>query len=143
MEQVTAALQSGWLATLGPDVDAFELAAAGRVDRAHALALSSGTAALHLALLGLGATPGRAVIVPTMTFAASALASLTLLRYIASGGMAVVGVPFYENMGVQYTVTILACLSVPLVPVPYIFYRYGEWIRSKSKYAINSTTGKK
>lgn len=77
------------------------------------------------------------------TFAASALASLTLLRYVASGGMAVVGVPFYENMGVQYTLTILACLSVPLVPVPYIFYRYGEWIRSKSKYAINSTTGKK
>ncbi|CAK3944170.1 MFS general substrate transporter [Lecanosticta acicola] len=76
------------------------------------------------------------------TFAASALASLTLIRYLAAGGMAIVGVPFYENMGVQYTLTILACISVPLVPVPYVFYRYGPWIRSKSKYAIRTTTGK-
>lgn len=74
------------------------------------------------------------------TFAASALASLTLIRYVAAGGMTVVGVPFYENLGTHYTLTILACISVPLVPVPYVFYKYGPWIRSKSKYAINETT---
>ncbi|EME45946.1 hypothetical protein DOTSEDRAFT_78389 [Dothistroma septosporum NZE10] len=74
------------------------------------------------------------------SFAASALASITLIRYVAAGGMTIVGVPFYENLGVHYTLTIMACISVPLVPVPYIFYKYGPWIRSKSKYAIKTTT---
>ncbi|KAI7083150.1 MFS general substrate transporter [Hortaea werneckii] len=67
-------------------------------------------------------------------FAASALASITLIRYAASGGMVIVSVPFYENMGVHYTLTILACLSALLVPVPYVFYKYGPWIRSHSNH---------
>jgi len=71
------------------------------------------------------------------TYAASALASITLIRYIASGGMVVVGIPFYENLGVAYTLTIMACISSLMVPVPYVFFKYGHWIRSKSKYAIN------
>jgi dTDP-4-amino-4,6-dideoxygalactose transaminase len=66
------ALRSGWVAPLGPHVDAFETEIAGRVGVSHALALASGTAALHLGLLELGAGPGTAVIVPSMTFAASA-----------------------------------------------------------------------
>lgn len=66
------AVRSGWVAPLGPDVDAFEAEIAVRADVSHALALTSGTAALHLGLLGLGAGPGTAVIVPSMTFAASA-----------------------------------------------------------------------
>lgn len=69
-------------------------------------------------------------------YAASALASVTLIRYAASGGMTVVAIPFYENMGVHYTLTIMACLSCLLAPLPYVFYKYGPWIRSKSKYAI-------
>jgi dTDP-4-amino-4,6-dideoxygalactose transaminase len=69
---VLEALRSGWVAPLGPDVDAFEAEVAQRVGVAGALALSSGTAALHLALLSLGAAPGKAIILPSMTFAASA-----------------------------------------------------------------------
>jgi len=69
---VLAAIRSGWIAPLGPDVDAFEAEVATRTRISHALALSSGTAALHLGLLGLGAGPGTAVIVPSLTFAASA-----------------------------------------------------------------------
>ncbi|HET7475461.1 MAG TPA: aminotransferase class I/II-fold pyridoxal phosphate-dependent enzyme [Dermatophilaceae bacterium] len=69
---VLEAVRSGWVAPLGPHVDAFETEIAARVGVRHALALSSGTAALHLALLGLGAGPGSVVVVPTMTFAASA-----------------------------------------------------------------------
>jgi dTDP-4-amino-4,6-dideoxygalactose transaminase len=70
---VLDALRSGWIAPLGPHVDAFEREVAERVGVDHALALASGTAALHLALLGLGAEPGTAVVVPSMTFAASAM----------------------------------------------------------------------
>jgi len=69
---VLDAIRSGWVAPLGPDVDAFEAEIAARAGVSHALALSSGTAALRLGLLELGAGPGTAVIVPSMTFAASA-----------------------------------------------------------------------
>ena len=70
------------------------------------------------------------------TFAASALASVTLIRYVAAGGMVEVAIPFYENLGVQYTITILACLSAALVPVPYAFYKWGPKIRARSRYAV-------
>lgn len=69
---VLDALRSGWVAPLGPHVDAFEREVAERVGVAHALALSSGTAALHLALLHVGARSGTVVIVASMTFAATA-----------------------------------------------------------------------
>ena len=71
-EFVLDALRSGWVAPLGPHVDAFEGEIAERVGVQHALALSSGTAALHLALLHLGARPGAKVVLASMTFAATA-----------------------------------------------------------------------
>jgi pyridoxal phosphate-dependent aminotransferase EpsN len=66
------AVASGWIAPLGPHVDAFEAEVARRVDMPHAVALSSGTAALHLALLALGIGPGDTVWTSTLTFAATA-----------------------------------------------------------------------
>ena len=69
-------------------------------------------------------------------YAASALASATMIRYVASGGMVIVATPFYKNMGVPYTLTIMACLSALMAPVPFVFYRHGPWIRSKSRHAI-------
>ncbi|MBH0008124.1 DegT/DnrJ/EryC1/StrS aminotransferase family protein [Salinibacterium sp. SWN1162] len=71
-QYVVAAMRSGWIAPLGPDVDAFESELAARVGVEHAVALSSGTAALHLALLGVGVKPGDLVLTSTMTFAATA-----------------------------------------------------------------------
>lgn len=71
-EYVLRALRSGWIAPLGPDVDAFEAEIADRCGVAHALALTSGTAALQLALIEVGAGPGTVVLCPTMTFAATA-----------------------------------------------------------------------
>src|SRR5664279_1514974 len=69
---VLDAVRSGWVTPLGPHVDAFEAEVAERVGVKGALALSSGTAALHLALIELGARPGTVVVLPTMTFVASA-----------------------------------------------------------------------
>ena len=57
---VLDALRSGWIAPVGPHVDAFEAEIAQRVGVAGALALSSGTAALHLALLDAGSRGGTA-----------------------------------------------------------------------------------
>ena len=71
-ELVGEAIRSGWIAPLGPMVDEFERRMAERCGRRHAVALSSGTAALHLSLLNVGAAAGTVVVVPTMTFAATA-----------------------------------------------------------------------
>jgi dTDP-4-amino-4,6-dideoxygalactose transaminase len=74
VEAVTRALTSGWVAPLGPEVDGFEADICSFTGTGHALALASGTAALHLGLLGLGVGPGDEVVVPTLTFAATAFA---------------------------------------------------------------------
>lgn len=71
-EAVIRALRSGWVTPLGPENDAFEAEVCERVGARYALALSSGTAALHLALLGLGVKPGTYVVTSSMTFAATA-----------------------------------------------------------------------
>ena len=69
---VTDAFQSNWIAPLGPHVDAFEQEFAALVGAKHAAALSSGTAALHLALRLLNLQPGDEVICSSLTFSASA-----------------------------------------------------------------------
>ncbi len=66
------AIRSGWVAPMGPEVDAFEADLAAFCERKHAVALSSGSAALHLGLLCLGVGPGDVVFTSTMTFAATA-----------------------------------------------------------------------
>ena len=68
---VADAFASNWVAPLGPHVDAFQEEFAALVGAPHALALSSGTAALHLALQLVGVGPGDEVLVSTLTFAAS------------------------------------------------------------------------
>jgi pyridoxal phosphate-dependent aminotransferase EpsN len=74
---VRDAFASNWLSTVGPQVDAFERAFAERIGRP-AVALSSGTAALHLALRLLGVGPGDEVLVPDLTF----VASVNPVRYL-------------------------------------------------------------
>lgn len=66
------AFDSNWVAPLGPHVDAFEKEFAARVGVPHAVALSSGTAALHLGLLMLGVGRDDEVVVSSLTFSASA-----------------------------------------------------------------------
>jgi dTDP-4-amino-4,6-dideoxygalactose transaminase len=69
---VAEAIASGWVAPAGPDLNEFESEVARRVSITHAVALSSGTAGLHLGLLALDVSPGDVVITSTMTFAATA-----------------------------------------------------------------------
>lgn len=71
-QALVRAIRSGWIAPLGPEVNAFEEELAARAERSHAVALSSGTAALHLALLTLGVGRGDIVLVSSFTFAATA-----------------------------------------------------------------------
>jgi dTDP-4-amino-4,6-dideoxygalactose transaminase len=71
IEEAVAVLRSGWLTT-GPRVKRFEEGFASAVVAPHAIALNSCTAALHLAVHALGLQPGQGVLVPSLTFAATA-----------------------------------------------------------------------
>jgi len=69
---VEEAFRTNWIAPVGPHLDAFEREFCARFGFAHAVAVSSGTAALHLAIRLAGVRPGDEVVCSTLTFAASA-----------------------------------------------------------------------
>lgn len=71
LQYIREAFESNYIAPLGPMVDAFEREFAKKVGISHALALSSGTAAMHLALRHLGIGPGDEVFASTLTFIGS------------------------------------------------------------------------
>ncbi len=71
-ELLLAAFDANWVAPAGPDLAAFENEFCSAIGVDHAVALSSGTAALHLALMLVGVGVGDRVLVPTFTFAATA-----------------------------------------------------------------------
>lgn len=74
---VQRVIKSGWL-SMGPEVAAFEKEFASYLDVKHALAVSNGTAALHLAYLALGLQPGDEVIQPAINFVAAANMTLAV-----------------------------------------------------------------
>lgn len=71
-ELVNKALDTGWISSIGSFVEEFAGQFAQTVDTAYALPVCNGTAALHLALIALGIRPGDEVIVPALSFVASA-----------------------------------------------------------------------
>ncbi len=79
IDAVVRVLRSGWLTT-GPETAAFEREFADAVGARHAIALNSCTAAMHLAVEALALRPGQGVLVPTMTFAATA----EVVRYMGA-----------------------------------------------------------
>ncbi|KAL3471207.1 major facilitator superfamily transporter [Aspergillus californicus] len=70
-------------------------------------------------------------------YAASALTFIALVRYLAAGGMTVVGVPMYDNLGTHWTLTILGIISAVAVPIPYALARWGPALRRRSRWAIS------
>src|SRR5512133_2941598 len=79
INEVVETLRSGWLTT-GPKTKRFENEFAAYLQQTHAVAVNSCTAALHLALEAVGLKPGQGVLVPTMTFAATA----EVVRYLGA-----------------------------------------------------------
>ncbi|MDD9968293.1 MAG: aminotransferase class I/II-fold pyridoxal phosphate-dependent enzyme [Myxococcales bacterium] len=71
-ELVKDCLDSGWVSSAGPYVDRFEQAVARLAECEHGIALVNGSAALHMALLCVGVVPGDEVVLPAITFVASA-----------------------------------------------------------------------
>jgi dTDP-4-amino-4,6-dideoxygalactose transaminase len=96
IDEVADTLRSGWL-TSGPKVKRFEKAFADAVGARHAVAVNSCTAALHLAVEALGLKAGQAVLVPTMTFAATA----EVVRYMGAIPVLVDCDPITGNMSLE------------------------------------------
>ena len=72
LQYVNEAFETNWIAPLGPHVNAFEQALQLQTQTKHAVALSSGTSAIHLALILLGVNAGDTVFCQSITFSASA-----------------------------------------------------------------------
>jgi dTDP-4-amino-4,6-dideoxygalactose transaminase len=112
IDEVVACLESGWITT-GPRVQKFEAALKDHVGAPHALALSSATAGLHLALLALDLKPGDEVVTTPMTFAA------TLNTIVLAGGRPVlVDVePHTYNMNVAALAGAIGARTRAIMPV--------------------------
>ncbi len=109
--EVVAVLRSGWL-TSGPKVRRFEQEFAAAVGAPYAVAVNSCTAALHLAVEALGLKPGQAVLVPTMTFAATA----EVVRYMGAIPVLVDCEPLTTNMDLDDAARKLAQLKSEPLP---------------------------
>jgi perosamine synthetase len=72
LKYVTECLETGWISSIGHFITDFEQAFTEISGTHYAVASSNGTTALHLALLGLGVGPGDEIIVPTVTYVATA-----------------------------------------------------------------------
>ncbi|KAI0066245.1 MFS general substrate transporter [Artomyces pyxidatus] len=66
---------------------------------------------------------------------ASALAAKTVVRSGMGAAMPLFIVPMYHNLGNEWAATLLACLSLAILPIPFLFYTYGKSIRARSKRA--------
>ncbi|KAL2696061.1 hypothetical protein AAEP93_003361 [Penicillium crustosum] len=69
------------------------------------------------------------------TFAASALAANSFTRSSFGGIFPLFGMQMYHNLGYNWATSLLAFLTLVMTPFPYLFFRYGSWIRSKSRFA--------
>lgn len=124
ISDVISVLRSGWLTT-GPKAKEFEACFASYVRRAHAVAVNSCTAALHLALEAIGLKAGQAVLVPTMTFAATA----EVVRYFDATPVLIDCRPEDLNMDVNDAALRLEAVRARgLEPVAVIAVHYGGQI---------------
>ncbi|KAF7537525.1 hypothetical protein G7054_g3700 [Neopestalotiopsis clavispora] len=72
-------------------------------------------------------------------FSASALAANSLLRCIFGGSFAILADIMYSGLGTAWAVSVLGFIALALTPMPWVFYRYGPYLRSKSKYHCLAT----
>lgn len=70
-----------------------------------------------------------------MVFSASALAGVGLIRNLAGAGFPLFGTQLFENEGFNWAGTILGCLAILLVPIPFILERFGTRLRARSPFA--------
>ncbi|KIW18743.1 hypothetical protein PV08_03032 [Exophiala spinifera] len=73
-------------------------------------------------------------------YAASAVAANVLVRLIFAGAFPLFGTQMYENLGYQWASSLLAFLALACLPMPFLFFKYGEKIRNRSKFGTSNET---
>lgn len=91
--------------------------------------------ALGMALIAIYVSIYEYIIDSYQEHAAVALASITMVRYLITGGMVMAVRPMYVGLGVQWTLTLLGCVAIILMPAPLIFWKFGPKLRERSPYA--------
>ncbi|RCK57287.1 putative drug/proton antiporter YHK8 [Candida viswanathii] len=86
-------------------------------------------------MVGAFVVPIGLFIIGWTLYAASAMATNSFTRSVMSCVFPLFGLQMYEGMGIQWATTLLALVSVLLIPIPFLFFKYGEHLRSKSPYA--------
>ena len=69
--------------------------------------------------------------------AASAIAANTVLRSTVGAVLPLCGLRMYDKLGLGWGNSLLAFIAVAMIPLPYIFYRYGERIRKSKRFQMN------
>jgi hypothetical protein len=72
-----------------------------------------------------------------LKFAASALGFMTFSRYVVSGALSPASVKMYENIGPNWSLTIVGIVGTIMAPVPFVLYKYGHKVRAMSKNVQN------
>ena len=68
-------------------------------------------------------------------YAASAMATNSLTRSVLSCIFPLFGLQMYKGLGIQCATTLLALFACLMIPIPFLFFKYGEYLRSRSPYA--------
>src|SRR5579883_3655339 len=110
IQEVVDSLQRGWVTT-GPKVKKFEQDFADYIGVKHAIALSSCTAALHVALAAFGIGPGDEVIVPTLTFCATA----NVVAHLGATPV-LVDVNEHYHLSIEAAARAITCRTRAIVP---------------------------
>jgi hypothetical protein len=92
---------------------------------------------IGFAIMGIFISTYQYLIDTFEAHAASALVGATFVRYVVAGAMVEVSIPMYQNLGVHWTLTVLAAFSLVMTPVPFIFFKYGSKIRKYSRHATD------
>lgn len=105
-------------------------------DKVHWMAPTAAGVFIGFGLITIFNSSINYIIDSYLIFAASALAGNTFLRSAAACAFPLFGVQMFHNMGTNWAGLLLACVGFVLIPVPFLFYKYGKQIRTRSKYAF-------
>lgn len=105
-------------------------------EKVHWIVPTIGAAPIGIGLILLFLPCLNYIIDCYLLFAASALAGNTFLRSAFGAAFPLFARQMFTNMKIQWATTLMGCVALILIPVPFAFYKYGKIIRAKSKYAF-------
>lgn len=105
-------------------------------DKVHWIVPTLGAGCIGIGLIMVFLPCMNYIIDCYLLFAASALAAMTLLRSSFGAAFPLFAMQMFVNMKIKWAGTLLGCIAVVLIPVPFLFYKYGHKVRDKSKFAF-------